>query len=218
MVSFPMNCIHCGESRLYVLQNGHYKCSRCRRKFSKTKWERVQKLWRCFVEEIPASQTAKAQRMHFSTVQNYYKCFRKEIALISDREYQQNTHRVSDYDEYLYLPKSLSIHRHADKIEHFLTLAYGTRIYNLMMPSMPEYTVADHTIQQERLVLKYLQFNKVAKLSTSRGIIVEFWEFLEQFILKYRGVSKQEFALYLKEAEWRFNGMPQIDPAQCLRR
>ena len=53
--------------------------------------------------------------------------------------------------------------------------------------------------------LKYLKFNKVAKLSTAQSTITKFWDYFEVFILQYKGVSDEQFIFYLKEAEWRFN-------------
>lgn len=173
-------------------------------------------LWEYFRNEASASAVAKESGMHIATVLKYYHCFRKEIAAISDSDYKRNTHLVTDYDEYLYLPKTLSAYKNPHHLRHFLTLAYSTRVYSLMMPTLPEYGIMTDPEKQEHLMLKYLQFSKVAKLSTSRGIIVEFWEYFEEFITRFRGVGSQQFAYYLKEAEWRFNGMPQIDPVQCL--
>jgi transposase-like protein len=35
--------------------------------------------------------------------------------------------------------------------------------------------------------------------------IYQFWEYFEAFIKKFRGVNKNNFFYYLKEAEFRFN-------------
>ncbi|MCB4746780.1 MAG: hypothetical protein LGB68_06535, partial [Sulfurovum sp.] len=59
--------------------------------------------------------------------------------------------------------------------------------------------------QEHKLLLKYLNFNKIAKLSKAQSTITRFWDYFETFILQYKGVSDAQFVFYLKEAEWRFN-------------
>jgi len=52
----------------------------------------------------------------FATVQKYYEGFRRNIALYEDEAYQHNSHRVTGYDEYLYLPKSLKVEGNIGKL------------------------------------------------------------------------------------------------------
>ena len=74
-----------------------------------------------------------------------------------------------------------------------------------MMPTIDCYNIDTENAQGKKLLLKYLNFNKVAKLSKAQNTITEFWEYFETFILQYKGVSNEQFIFYLKEAEWRFN-------------
>jgi transposase-like protein len=143
--------------------------------------------------------------MHFATVQKYYEKFRRNIAIHSDNDYQRNSDRVTGYDEYLYLPKSLKIEENIHKLQHFLTLSYDDKVYNIMMPKTKRHHFDDHGEQDNKLLLKYLTFNKIAKLSKAQTTITRFWDYFETFILQYKGVSDEQFIFYLKEAEWRFN-------------
>ncbi len=155
--------------------------------------------------------------MHFATVQKYFEIFRRELAIESDEQYQQNSHRVTEYDQYLYLPKSLKAEENIAKIQHFLTLSYDNKVYNLMMPEIKYYRIDTPTKQKSSLLLKYLSFDKVAKLSGTKNTITEFWDYFETFILQYRGVSDEQFVFYLKEAEWRFNERRQLSvPGRSL--
>ena len=208
-----MKCIYCENPYTYELGNKQRKCSRCKRKFSPTKLQREQKLRRLFIRGDNVRRASDQTGMHFATVQKYYQKFRKELALEADEQYQQNSHRVTEYDEYLYLPKSLNAQENIDKLQHFLTLSYDGKVYNLMMPDIRRYRLDTDDKQERSLLVKYLNFNKVAKLSGTQNTITEFWDYFETFILQYRGVSGEQFIFYLKEAEWRFNELE-----SCYRR
>ena len=213
-----MKCIYCENPYTYELGNKQRKCSRCKRKFSPAKLQREQKLRKLFIRGDNAKRASDQTGMHFATVQKYYQMFRKELALEADERYQQNSHLVTEYDEYLYLPKSLNAQENIDKLQHFLTLSYDGKVYNLMMPDIRRYRLDTDDKQERSLLVKYLNFNKVAKLSKAQNTITEFWDYFESFILQYRGVSSEQFVFYLKEAEWRFNErQPLSAPKQSPR-
>ena len=47
--------------------------------------------------------------------------------------------------------------------------------------------------------------SKIIKISEYDNSITKFWHYFEQFITPYKGVSKEHFPYYLKEAEFKFN-------------
>jgi len=144
--------------------------------------------------------------MHFATIQKRYERFRHQIALYADKEYQKHAHLVNEYDEYLYLPKSLkAFDKNMNKLKHFLTLSYDEKVYNIMMPTIDRYNCNIDNEEERKILSKFLRFNKVAKLQTMENTITQFWAFFEEFILKYKGVNSEQFFFYLKEAEFRFN-------------
>lgn len=206
-----MKCIYCDYPYTYLLSDKQRKCGKCKRKFSPRKIAREEKLFTHFKKGDTARVTALETKMHFATVQRYFEQFRRNIALYADEIYQQNNHRVTGYDEYLYLPKSLKIEEHIDKLQHFLTLSYDEKIYNIMMPSSRRILFEPEEDQDHKLLLKYLTFNKIAKLSKAQSTITKFWDYFENFILQYKGVSDEQFIFYLKEAEWRFNTIDTSD-------
>ncbi|MCK4441763.1 MAG: transposase, partial [Sulfurovaceae bacterium] len=197
-----MKCIYCQHPYTYLLADKQRKCSKCKRKFSPKKIEREALLFSHFKKGDIARQTAISTKMHFLTVQKYFEKFRRDIALDLDKQYQINNDRVTGFDEYLYLPKSLKIEENIHKIQHFLTLSYDEKVYNIMMPKTKRSLLESQDEQDKKLLLKYLKFNKVYKLSKAQNTITEFWEFFERFILRYKGVSDEQFIFYLKEAEW----------------
>jgi transposase-like protein len=188
-----------------MLKDKQCKCSKCKRKFSPKKVAREEKLLSLFTEGYNARDAVKKTGNHFATIQRYYKKFRKNIALHADKQYQIHSERITDYDEYLYLPKSLKVEANIDKLQHFITLSYDNKVYNLMMPTIQRYNFDLSNEQDKKLLLKYLRFNKVAKLTKAQNTITAFWAFFEAFILQYKGVSDEQFVFYLKEAEWRYN-------------
>ena len=200
-----MKCIYCRHPYTYLLKEEQRKCSKCKRKFSLRKVEREKTLNRLFVEGVTAREASFQTEMHFATVQRYYDTFRNNIALYCDDMYQRNSDKVSAYDEYLYLPKSLDPHENIGKVQHFLTLAYEGRVYNLMMPSISRLGLDPNNRDEQKLLEKYLRYHTISKLSTERSTIRSFWEYFENFIVKFRGISDERFIFYLKEAEWRFS-------------
>jgi len=200
-----MKCIYCNYPYTYLLADKQRKCGKCKRKFSQKKIARRARLFDLFKKGLHAQETAEQTKMHPVTVQKYFDQFRNEVALESDEAYQFNAHRVTGYDEYLYLPKSLDAKKHITKLQHFLTLSYDDQVYNLMMPSIKRLGLDTNDADEFRLLDKYLKYNKISKLSKEQSTIRDFWEFFEDFILKYKGISNERFIFYLKEAEWRFN-------------
>ena len=200
-----MKCIYCEHPYTYALADKQQKCSKCKRKFSPRKRQRKEILNKLFVAEVTAREASKQTNMHFATVQKYYETFKRNISLYADEMYQLNSHRITGYDEYLYLPKSLKIEDNIHKLQHFLTMSYDGKVYNIMMPRTRDIHYASSEEQSDKLLLKYLMFNKVAKLSKAQNTITEFWEYFENFICRFKGVSDEQFIYYLKEAEWRFN-------------
>lgn len=200
-----MRCIYCNNPNTYLLSNAQRKCSQCRRKFSPKKIDREQQLLALFTQGVNAHNASQQTQMHVATVQKYFDTFRKNVALESDASYQANTERINGYDEYLYLPKSLKADRNIEKIQHFLTLSYDDKVYNLMMPSIRRLGFDSSDTDAYRLLEKYLAYHRVSKLSKERSTIRDFWNYFESFIVRFKGISEERFVFYLKEAEWRFN-------------
>ena len=200
-----MKCIYCNHPYTYLLADKQRKCSKCKRKFSPQKIAREKRLETLFIEGVNATEASKRTGMHFATVQKYYEGFRKNLTYYADEMYQHNSHRVTGYDEYLYLPKSLKVENNIHKLQHFLTMSYDNKVYNIMMPRAKRSLLDSEDAQAQKLLLKYLTFNKIAKLTKAQSTITQFWDYFETFICQYKGVSDEQFVFYLKEAEWRFN-------------
>ena len=189
-----MSCIYCNHYILYKLNNGYYKCAKCKRKFSPKKIERKAKILTAFLNKLTPHQASKKYNISYATIVKEYKLIRKTITQICEEEFLKKE-EIKEFEEYLYIPKNKSILN----AQNFLTIDYGGKVYNIMLSSMKNYS-----LYSEEEIKKFLRQSKIIKLQ-NRLIIYQFWEYFENFIKKFRGVNENNFFLYLKEAEFRFN-------------
>ena len=160
-------------------------------------------------------QCAQKLELSYVSVSKYYKEFRIKIATYLEDEYLKKEDSVSEYDEYLYLEKAK---KHDKKYsfdsQNFLTFDYEDKIYNILMPPLNRYKnqfIHDNLEEvYHREFSKFLLIHKVAKLQQHENNITKFWRYFEDFILKYKGINKENFFYYLKEAEFKFNYTKQI--------
>ena len=195
-----MSCIYCNHYNLYKLSNGYFKCAKCKRKFSPKKIERKAKILKGFLDQLTPAQIHKKYSISYATIVKEIKTIRKVIAQICEKEFLKKE-EISELEEYLYIPSSLK--KDSDSIykaQNFLTIDYGGKVYNLLLSKMQNYSqLTPKEINSMFNQSRIIKINKKIKIK-------EFWEFFEEFIKKFKGVSEEEFFYYLKEAEFRFNG------------
>ncbi|GAB6044479.1 hypothetical protein JCM11957_00770 [Caminibacter profundus] len=194
-----MSCLYCNHYILYKLKDGNYKCAKCKRKFSPKKIDRKAKILKGFLDSLTPAGISKKYNISYATIVKEIKHIRKIIANICEEEFLKN--RVIEFEEYLYIPMSLKRDTNSIyKAQNFLTIDYGGKIYNLMLSKMKNYD----TLTPEEIKSMFRQ-SKIIKIYKKTNI-KKFWQFFEEFIKKFKGVSDDEFFYYLKEAEFRFNG------------
>ena len=208
MIEYHMKCIFCGNEKLYRLKSGQLKCSSCGRKFSPQKIQRDLKAIECFCKNLTVAQASKLLELNYTTVKKRYEKIRELIAQFLEQEYQ-NT-KVIEYDEYIYLQRSKKkTKENIFDAQDFLTFHYDNKVYNLLMPNLNRYKDQFLADGAEEIYFKefskFMMFNKISKIQKKQNIITQFWEFFEDFILKYKGVDRKNFFYYLKEAEFKFN-------------
>ncbi len=203
------HCIYC-SSPLYRLKEGAVKCSRCKKKYSAERVSQILRLIRLFCGDENALNASKKTGMTYVTVLKYYQRFRWLIAEYCETQY--NLHRCGhvEYEEYLYIEKSKRRDQTAIFDSHnFLTFGYGTNVYTLLMPSLEIFK--DQFIEDnlEKIYVKefskFMRTTKIIHISEHDNAIAKFWHYFEQFITPYKGVSREHFPYYLKEAEFKFN-------------
>jgi len=203
-----MKCIYCNHEKLYELKSGQLKCAKCKKKFSAKKIKTDLELIECFCENLTVNQASKKLTMNYVTVKNRYKLFRQLIANFLEDAYRDKT--VVEYDEYIYLEKSKKkIKENIFDAQNFLTFHYDDKIYNLLMQNLNRYKNQFLDDGMEKVYFKefskFIMFNKISKTQKRENLITQFWLFFEESILKYKGVSGENFFYYLKEIEFKFN-------------
>jgi len=190
------NCSYCDNNKFYTLANGYIKCTKCKRKYSLKKIELEKEIIRCFCENSNALETSKKLNLTYVTVSKKFKLYREVIISYLDTKYNEIKNDPNEFDEYIYIKNS-----NIQNAQNFLTFNYSNYIYNLMLPTFKKFAY----IEDEKHLTKFLQYYKIAKLESKNSLINNFWQFLEDFLKKYKGINTNNFILYLKEAEFKFN-------------
>jgi transposase len=167
------------------------KCSQCRRKFSPRKLQRKKELINLFLsaDDIPMKTLTDNSNININTIMKHFEIFRKKIALFLDREYEQNIHKIDEYDEHIYCQKN----SRSTKNCRFISFSFENKIYTLLLQENIE--------QKNRLE----NFYKMIKVKKDSSTITDFWNYFKVFIAKHRGVARENLIYYIKEAEFRYN-------------
>ncbi|WP_455757261.1 transposase [Sulfurimonas sp.] len=203
-----MKCIYCGNEKLYLLKSAQFKCSKCKKKFSAKKIKTDLELIECFCEDLTANEASKKLSINYVTAKKRYELFRQLIANFLEEEYKNK--EVIEYDEYIYLEKSKKkVKENIFDAQNFLTFHYENKIYNLLMPNLNRYKGQFLDDGSDEIYFKefskFMMFNKISKTKKRENLITQFWLFFEDAILKYKGISEENFFYYLKEIEFKFN-------------
>ena len=204
-----MRCPYCNHSVTYKLKTGQEKCSKCKRKFSTNKILQEQKICEYFCNNKNINETAKSLQVNYKTVQKKFVYYREYLISYLEEQYEQ--FETKEYDEYVYLPKTKKkIKENIFEAQNFLTFWYDeNKVYNLLMPNLSRYKQQFLSDNLEEVYFKefsrFMMFNKIAKTKQLDNTIIKFWNFFENYIIKYKGINDANFFYYLKECEFKFN-------------
>jgi len=203
------NCLYC-HAPLYRLGDGRVKCLECKRRYAPARILRRFRLAEAFCRDLSAQAATRECGVSLATAQNAYKEFRRRILPWLEAAYEERREEVLEYDETLYLDANKrSDKRHIFDAHNFLTFDYGGRVYTLMMPPLDRYK--EHFLSDGleevyyREFSRYLAFHRVARLQSRDNTIERFWRYLEELLPRYKGIRRENFVYYLKEAEFKFN-------------
>lgn len=208
MLQLSMKCIYCKNEKLYKLKSGHLKCWACKKKFSPKKIQTDLELIECFCQNLTIHQASQKMGINYITAKNRYELFRKLITNHAENAYKDKS--VLEYDEYIYLQKSKrKVKENIFDAQNFLTFTYEDKVYNILMPNLNKYKNQFLGDGAEEVYFKefskFMMQNKISKTKKRENILTQFWLFFEDAILKYKGVSGENFIYYLKEIEFKFN-------------
>ena len=202
-------CLFC-HNFAYTLSDGRIKCSKCLKKISLAKINKIMLLIHAFTDNESALNLSKRTQLSYSSVQKYFHNFRILAAQICEEEYEQVRNSQCEYEEYYYLESSKKNKREAIFDAHnFLTFDYSGHIYTILMPSLQQYK---KQFLEDNLTDGYIdEFNtfkrktKIIKVQNHFNNIITFWEYFEKAILKYKGLKSDTFIYFLKECEFKYN-------------
>jgi len=188
---------------------------------------KVFQICRCFSVELTATQTAKLIKVNRNTVNRYYRLFRQsiyqcqlelELQFVGEVELDE-----SYFGGYRKGEKGRST---KSKVPVFGMLKRGGKVFTQVVPDVKAATLrriikqristgstlyTDAFKSYDGLVLdgyEHIRINHSHELvSGKRHIngIESFWSYAKAKLSRYYGVRPQDFPLYLKEMEFRFN-------------
>ncbi len=202
-------CIYC-RSKLYKLNDGRVKCSKCGRRYTPKRLFSIRRAVEGFCRDMTAAQCSRATGISYPTVLGRYKFFRHLLSLYLEEEYAKNRENIKEYDEYLYLDGSKRRDRRKIFDAHnFLTFDYGGKVYNILMPSLDRYrqSFLDDGLEDiyYREFSRFMKIHRITKLASLDNTIVCFWKYFGDFMKSFKGIERDNFFEYLKEAEFKFN-------------
>jgi transposase-like protein/DNA-directed RNA polymerase subunit RPC12/RpoP len=202
-------CPFCGSKRLYIVTKTSFKCSTCRRKYSLKKLEKDYKIMFYFCENISANECATSLHVNYKGVKDRYMDFRKLLLLHVEKKYSQNRVAFSEYDEYYFLPQNKR-----GKVKYLfeaigvLGMVYNNSVYTLLLPDQFSHikdALDDVKITYMKEYAKHLNRYKIMHFEKFDSQLIRFWIFLEEKLLHFKGISRENFIYYLKEYEFKFN-------------
>jgi hypothetical protein len=181
-----------------------------KKKYSPSRIDQIKNILNAFCHDENALIASKSLDISYVSVLNYYQKFRRLCAEYCEEHYHLHRTQDTQYEEYLYIEKSKRHNKTAIFDSHnFLTFGYGDNVYTLLMPSLglfKQQFVADNLEEiYFKEFSKFMRTSKIIKISEHDNVIERFWHYFEQFITGFKGVSREHFPYYLKEAEFKFN-------------
>lgn len=197
------NCPYCNSRHLYNLKDNFKKCSSCKKKFSKKKLETDYTIIEFFCNNINANKCSKTLDINYRTVQNRYTIFRKLIANYLQDTYYNSIQDNSSYEEFYYFTNRQKLNKKRSLYDAINIIGFYSNktIFTLLMPQLPKYKDEDDNKKFEN----YLRWHKIHSQNSYSTPLNVFWRYVEENLKKYKGVNEENFFLYLKECEFKFN-------------
>jgi len=202
-------CFYC-DGPLSLLGDGRVQCKACRRRYAPKKLSRRLALAEAFCQGKSANEAAEELSTSYVTALAFYQQLRAHLLPLLEHDYEAAREKIEQYEETLYLDHNKrQDKRHIFEAHNFLTFAYGDRVYNILMPSLERYkqSLVDDGLAEQywEEFSRFLIFHRIAKLESRENTIERFRRYFDDFMKNYRGIKRENFIYYLKEAEFKFN-------------
>jgi len=224
-------CIFCGHRHLIRTRRGYLKCVFCNRQKSFKRLKRELIVLSAFRRQQTARLTALDLNLDYKAVKRIYNRLRLAIVRSCEAEGRKLLSGQIELDEAYFggRRKGKRGRGAAGKSIVFGLLERNGRIYTKVVDGISAPVLLDIIKQRTRkgsvyfsdqfrgynslkrygkhLTIKHTkQFARRSRKYHSHINGIEgFWSFAKHGLYNYRGVSKSNFPLYLKEMEWRYN-------------
>lgn len=219
-------CIFCKSWRPYRLADGRVKCRKCRKVYSLQKLRRDLNILYYFALELSANRTASELEVNYKTVHYHYMFFREKIAKYSEENFRKLKGELEVDETYFGGKRKGKRGRGAfNKVVVLGVLERNGKVYTTVVPDVKAetlmqeirdktekgsvyYTDCFKSYKSLKRYGKHCRVNKEYSYAKGRNHIngIEgFWSFAKERFHKYHGISKDNYELYLKEMEFRFN-------------
>lgn len=176
--------------------------------------------------EIPANKASKALYLNYKTVYRIYQRLRGKIAFKSEEEFRKLSGEIEVDDAYFggrrkgnrgraASGKTLVLGMLERKGKVFTTLPSNLSVEELLASIRNKaekgsvfYSDTFRSYKSLFVFGRHLSLNHAKEFTKGKVHInglEGFWSFAKERMLKYHGISKKHFALYLKELEFRYN-------------
>lgn len=220
-------CMFCDSNRLYRLADGRVKCKSCGRYYSLQKLRNDLMVLYYFHLEISANKVADELEIDYETVQSRFMKFREQIAKHCEKEAKEKINGELEIDESYFGGKRKGKRGRGSKNKAivFGILERKGKVYTAIVPDVSAETLM---AEIEKKTIKgsvfysdgwksYVDLQQYGKHnvidhdenyvegSTHINGIEGFWSYAKERFRKYHGIRKDNYPLYLKEMEFRFN-------------
>jgi len=220
-------CIYCNKNKLYRLKDKRIKCKSCKKYYSLKKLRIDLQVLYYFYLEISARKTSKELDLNYNTVQSRFMFFRKCIYDYLKEEVRRLNGKLELDESYFGGKRKGNRGRGANnKAIVFGILERKGKVHTVIVENVSAKTLMNQiklrakkgsvfytdgfksyaSLHQygKHSVIKHNK-DEFAKGENHINGIEGFWSYAKERFHKYHGISKNNYPLYLKEMEFRFN-------------
>jgi transposase len=219
-------CVFCGSYFLYRLNENKVKCGHCKRYYSLQKLRRNVSVLYYFYLEVSARKTARELKLNYKTVQSRFMDFRRSVAEQCQKEARQLQGELELDETYFGGKRKGKRGRGAyNKAIAFGILERKGKVHTVIVDNVKAETllqeIENKTLKGSvfytdgfRSYASLEQYGKHNVIDHDKELVngrnhingIEgFWSFAKERFHKYHGINKENYPLYIKEMEFRFN-------------
>ena len=220
-------CVFCGKRRGCFTGRGYVKCLKCGKQKSLKKLRKELAVLVAFVEQRPAYQIATEHGLHYATVSKIFRNIREIIFHQCELEGKRLSGNIEIDEAYFGGRRKGKRGRGAAGKSVVLGLLERQgKVYTRVVSTVSAEQLLEIIRNKTRKGSVFHtdtfksynslhQFGKHLKVNHEKTLVSRnhnhingiegFWSYAKHKLYNYRGVSKSNFALYLKEMEYRYN-------------